>query len=251
MSTFYELYGDFKDATKIYTEKLDVTELAFMRMLTRGVQTFQRETEYIETVATVLYNQTDQAFMVPTDFLRLVEIKDENYLTVLIQSHTQYTRNLELAPDYMQETPTDYGMRMRGGEYRSERVRIANIYNRTIYIYPYQNDTKLYVWYIPDLHAISEASPQWNYNTNNLPAGWYPVETNFQQKFQTTTINEVLAPYEDAFLAYAIASFIRSQGSANYKVYEEMFWNDVERAKMNKPDYFKEGVREYMISPWS
>ena len=43
-STFLELYSDFQDEVKLYTEKLDVTELSFMRRFTKGIQAFQQET---------------------------------------------------------------------------------------------------------------------------------------------------------------------------------------------------------------
>ena len=45
MSTFRELYSDFQDTAKLYTEKMDNTEVTFMRLITRAAQEFQLETE--------------------------------------------------------------------------------------------------------------------------------------------------------------------------------------------------------------
>ena len=58
-----------------------------------------------------------------------------------------------------------------------------------------------------------------------------------------------LAPYEEAFNAYAIAEYIKSQGSANYLIYEKKFWAETAMAKENKPTLFREAVRPYRMSP--
>lgn len=266
-STFAELYSDFRDSVKLYTEKLDVTELEFMRFISRAMQLFQRETEYIETYAEI--TKGTDGFYIPEDMIRPVVLKDVNGYTLLQQSYPQYARNLELWHDGFLETPIDYSMRMQS--YLSEQEdkypsrtdgmdfstsRIYTIFNRKIMMYPDYDDTKIYLWYIPDVHAISINSSQWStYDMNtgifSQPYLWYPIDTQFSTMFATTGINVLLAPFEEAFLDYAISKFLKSQGSANYKVFEMGFKEAVQWAIENKPQKFHEGVGEYMFAPFS
>lgn len=255
-STFAELFSDFQDQVKIYTEKLDLTEFAFMRLFTKAMQVFQRETEYVQKYVDVPYNVTDEVFYVPDDMLRPIEVKDVDGYTFVWQEYTQYTRNLELYADGYIDTPVNYTIRMP--QYRNGNLaRYITQYNRQFHIYPENRytgtaDDTLYLWYIPDLHPISQNSSQWNYNdTLGNPAGWFPHDTRFDMMFRTTSVNNSLAPYEDAFLNHAIAMFIRSQGSANYRVFEKTFWDEVERAKWNKPVLFREAVRPYYLAPYN
>ena len=265
-STFAELYSDFKDSVKIYTEKMDVTELEFMRFLTRGMQVFQRDTEYIEAYAEI--TKGTDGFFIPDDMIRPVVLKDINGYTLLQQNFKQYTRNLEKWTDGYLETPTDYSMRMQS--YLAEQAnlratndgmdystsRLYSIYNREIFMYPDYSDVTIYMWYIPDVHAISINSSQWSTwdsttKTFATPYLWYPIDTQFTDMFTTRGINVLLAPFEEAFLDYAIAKFLKSQGSANYKVFEQSFKETEQWAKENKPQKFHEGVGEYMFAPYS
>jgi len=243
-STFAEIYGDYTDAIKIYTEKLDVTPLSFMRFYTRGIQLFQRETHYVERWVTIPYDTVNQRFDVPNDMLLCVEVKDSDGNTMLINEYTQHARNVELYGLGYVETPTDYSMRL------AETARIVTIWQRVFNFYPaYPVDpasttATLIVHYIPDMDAISRVGPQW--------AAWYPIDTNFDGQFRTTTLNATFAPYEYAFLQFAIAQFLKSQAMIEHaKMYEQDFLREIERAKMNKPVLFHEAVRPYMMSPYS
>lgn len=269
MSTFAELFSDFQDAVKIYTAKLDVTELSFMRMLTQGIQTFQRETEYMEAYVSVTKNN-DGKFYMPNDAIRIVEVKDEDGYTFVMQGYDQYTRNLELWVDGHLETPTDYSMYMprylarrsdsafnpnalRDGWKTRNKSRLITIWNRVFMMHPDLEDTVIYVWYIPDLHPISRVSTQWVADPNNPganPNDWFP-EQNFDTMFRNASVHPTLAPFEKAFCDYAKAEFIKSQGSANYKIFEIAFWTEVSRAKSIKPIKYKESARSYMMAPKS
>lgn len=271
-STFAELFSDFEDSVKIYVEKLDVTPQSFMRMLSRGMQLFQRETEYTEAYAQITANATSGLFFIPDDYIRAVEVKDSSNYTIVPQQVNQFNRNLELWEDGHLETPRDYSMRMQGylrgqganttasrnGSLRENMSRIYTIYNRQISVYPDYDDTVLNFWYIPDVHAISINSAQWStFDTTTgtydptLPLLWFPIDTQFMTMFTTRGCNILFAPYEEAFLNYAISLYLKSQGSMNYKVFEDYFWQSVARAKENKPIKFHEGVRDYMFSPYS
>ena len=73
-STFLELYSDFQDEVKLYTEKLDVTELSFMRRFTKGIQAFQQETEYVE-FRDILNRHDDGTYKLPYEYKRIVKIE--------------------------------------------------------------------------------------------------------------------------------------------------------------------------------
>lgn len=255
-STFAELFSDFQDLSKNYTEKLDVTELSFMRYFTRGIQEFQKQTEYVEKTWIVQRGvDPDPAiFIVPDDMLRIVDVRavtssstglDESIF--LLQDYTQFKRNQDKWVNGYLETPTDYGLRIRNkatasGRYR-DQIPIATIWRRELLTFPEYTGDELSIWYIPDLHAISETSSQWT--------PWYPYATNFMTNFTTMKVTPELAMFEQTFLDYALSMFIKSKGSANYKVYEQSFQQSVEWAKVNKPILYREGVADYMFAPYS
>lgn len=243
-STFAELYSDFTDSIKVYTEKIDVTPLAFMRFFTRAMQLFQRETMYVERYVVIPYDTVNQYFAVPTDMLLCVEVKDSLGNTMLINEYTQLSRNVELQTLGYVETPTDYAMRL------SETTRLVSIWQRVFNFYPaYPDDPAsttetLLVHYIPDMHAITSSSSQWT--------AWYPIDTNFDTMFRTNTLTSSFAPYEYAFLQFAIALFLKSQALIQHVgQYEGEYWREIERAKRNKPVLFHEGVKPYMMAPYS
>lgn len=237
-STFSELFSDYQDALKQYTEKLDVTPLSFMRNYTKAMQVFQRETEYLEAWATVPVTATSGNFDVPNDMQRLAEVMDSDANTILMLSYEEWRRALELDETGFRELPVDYSMRL------AEEARIACIWNRVLMLYPDNGDLTVTMHYIPDLHPISQNSIQW--------ATWYPIDTNFDTQFRQAAVTPTLAPYEDAFLQYAIALFLKSQGVAEQAArYEGEFKSEIERGKLNKPLYYHEGTRPYMMAPYS
>ncbi len=250
-STFKELYDEFKDAVKIYTEKLDITETAFVRMLSRGMQIFQRETEYIEKWAEINVLPDSENFPLPDDVLRIIEMRDKNDLAFVMTEFTQFNRIRENIATGLIETPRDYTRHVYA--LRKGLARIFTVYAQEILIHPYENDKSVKLYYIVNLHPMSEKSSQWNTvdPITGTPTGWYPLNTRFETMFHNAMINYVLQPYEYAFLNFAIAEYIKSQGNINYKVFEEMFYVEIEKAKLNKPTLFKEGTPQYCLAPHS
>lgn len=259
-STFQELYSDFTDLVKVYTTKLDVSPLQFMRLYSKGMAEFQRETEYLEAYVQVS-KDVNGNFTVPVDMSRLVELKDLYSVNFLIQNYTQFRRNVEKTVDGFIETPTNYSIRLKGifnglsyGNV-TDTARMCTIWNRRFLIYPDLGDTDLYVYYIPEVHPISQNSRQWSdYDPNTNPnptTKWFPFDVRFNLMFSSTGVHPSLSAYETTFLDYAIALYIKSQGNANYAVFEKSYAIGVEKAKANKPTYYKEGVASYHLSPWS
>jgi len=269
-STFAELYSDYKNAIKIYTEELDVTEFQFMRDLTKGMQKFQRETEYIEWVIRI-QRDNNGIFRIPPSVLRIIEIRDDNGEKILEQSYLQAMRNIDRYELGYLETPADYILRTTkyimphlndnrrrnlpnwvvnnsfgfplnlGGTGFSEQ-RIWTSWGTEIFIYPPYNGDTLTIYFIPDIDVFSSNSPQWT--------PWFQPGA-FTTLFNSASVNQFIAPYEDAFVKYAIMEYIRSKGSKNFIVYAQEFWSEVERAKINKPTYFREGVLDYFFAPYS
>lgn len=254
MSTFVEMFSDFQDTIKIYTEDLVVTELSFMRALTRGIQEFQRETELVEKTVDI----TRQApplppFMCPNDMLRPLDIRGVDPVTndlkqiFIFQSLNQFKRNKDKIADGFLETPTDYEMRIPSAPgtrtINNDNVALLTIHGREIITEPLYTDTTLRMWYIPDLRAISRAHPEW--------AAWFTSEQAFMPMFTTQVLNPTLAPFEQAFIDYAVAQFIKAKGSKNYQVFEQNFRTAIGRAIETKPCYFTQGAADYMFAPWS
>jgi hypothetical protein len=251
-SSFSELYSDFLDQIKVYTQQLDVTPVQFMRYLTRGMQKFQRETEYIERLVTIPIDAVDNVFYIPNDFLHVLALKDCNGYLLLQGDIKQYDRNVELWDGGYLETPTDYAIRIVrdttdlsdiGRSSSQQKTRLYSIYRRVIEIHPDEGDTELYMRYIPDIHAFSQNSTQWS--------SWFPINDNFNTLFNASAVSASFAPYEDAFISYAISQFLKSKGSVNYRIFEKDFLDEIERAKINKPTQTHEAVRDYFMAPYS
>lgn len=257
-SSFAELYSDYIDKVKVYVEQLDVTPHQFMRELTRGMQKFQRETEYVES--RTIIRKSNNEFLIPQDTIRILEVRDENGEYVLSQHYDQFVRNVDRYPRGFLETPTDFVLRTTRGTRRDIAMqnrqlpalrtfpspypqRLFTVVVGRIILYPPYDGNTLNVLYIPDIHAFSRVSPQWQ--------AWFAQPDSFDTLFATAQINPILAPYEDAFVKYAIMEYIRSKGSANFRVFEQEFWQEVERAKINKPTYHREAVADYFFAPYS
>ena len=107
-STFAELFSDFQDIARLYTEKLNVTELNFMRLYTRGIQNFQRRTEYVEKIMRVNKQLTPPYFTLPLDALRVIEIRDPDNKKVLLQDFTQWYNGVDNIPTGRNRVPTHH-----------------------------------------------------------------------------------------------------------------------------------------------
>jgi len=260
MSYFRELFDDFTAEARLYVERLDVTEYVFMRYFTRGMQIFQRRTSYMETSARLERVDPSEVvdphpigvegmFRVPQDMLypQAVYWVDGSgaMIRCVSQEHAQFASNLERAVGGYMETPLDYSAYSPASRvgWASGRnlAPVYTVYGRLLYIHP-PPPGGVIMDYVPDIHAISASSPQW--------AAWYPLETNFLPMFNQARVHPSLAPYERAFVAYALATFVRSNGSANYIVFEKEFEREVVDAIQNKPVYFREGIRDYGFAPW-
>lgn len=232
-STYSELYSDYLDNIKQYAEKLDVTPMSFMRAVTRATQLFQRETEIIETSYTINID-ANKDFVLPTDVLRIIEVSDVNNVVMLFNEATQFTRNIE------QMTTTGLGEGVTIASHFTSidpenPKRLVTVHNRKLYISGFTTgDTKLNIRYIPDIPAFSKNVALWS--------AWFVNEDSFETEFDKDSILPGLSHYENAMVDMATAYFIKSQGNANFKVYEQSFWAEVQKAKDNKATYFMNAV---------
>jgi len=275
-STFMEMYSDFQDTAKLYVEKLDVTEVAFMRFLTRGIQIFQLDTEYVEKNVRLTPDANGDVY-VPEDLKRYIEIKaiktavtntdllnvlnsNESYHVTFL-SPTQYFRARNVEVDGKMKVPyPNIWLRQPG-----KTNYIATIWDMKILTYPEWKED-FYFRYIPDLKAFGN-NQYWTQADDLTTApptynSWYPLDevlagvpggpmTRFFYQFSTKRLHPFLQQYEQAFIEYALSQFIRAKGNANYRVFMDTFLMDVERAKRNKPTLFQEGDPYYMYAPFS
>ena len=271
MSTFRELYSDFQDTAKLYTEKMDNTEVTFMRLITRAAQEFQLETEYLQSIANLIpqfdTNGNLVGYPVPSDLIRIIEIRDPADLSTrfLSQEFTQYTANIDRDAGPYTETPFDYNIPMVSGD-----TVLYSLYAGYINFYPLlANNPTLTIWYLPDMETFSSTSTRWNLPDITLPSGatqfrsWFPMNqvithpttgqnvSRFSYMFDNMSFSNPLRLFEKAFLNYALADFIKSKGSKNYLVFEQAYKEWVNKGINIKPTYFKQGVADYYYAPWS
>jgi len=232
MASFYsELYSDFKDQTKNYVEKLDITPASFMRYFSRAMQQFQRDTEYKEI--NVILTAVNGVFTMPTDLIRIIEVKDADGFLMLQQDPDQFSRYMEEEPAHRTDGYSDYIRRLDAS--RGNLPNLYTIWGRVFNFYPAYTKTTIKVRYIPEISAFSAASSQW--------ALWFTNEDAFETQFTTTGVPVEFNSFEQSFLNYTIGQYIKTQGNRNYQVFESMYKTDVKLAKDIKPVYFKQGVR--------
>lgn len=265
-STFLELYSDFQDEVKLYTEKLDVTELSFMRRFTKGIQAFQQETEYVE-FRDILNRHPDGTYKLPYEYKRIVKIEavGDERIQFEMGSFLQLNDSIERNNSGFIEKRPNVEINRR---YSEQRTIEYGLHGREFYFDTRLPETmRLRIFYIPDLSPLSMSSTLWTTPddttvTPTLFRNWFPTDQLIVDPVTTQQVSRllymmnntrVLSPlnlYEEAFLNYAIANYIRSKGSVNYQVYERQFDKAVELAKINKPEPFQNGVADYNYSVW-
>jgi hypothetical protein len=248
-STFRELYDDFKEQVVVYTAALPITENQFMRSYTRAIQIFQREAMYIDAGATLTKIDDGTGtfeFFTPDDFWQPIELKDASGYTIFPQEYTQQNRAIESDIGTGKiETAVDYSRRLG---YRTDYAKAGNlarsytVYARRIWLYPDLSDVTLHLKYVPDFHAFSVNSALW--------AAWQG-EINFSAMFNGTGLNPQISMYENTFLDYVIAQFLKRQGSSNYIVYEQSWQQFLKTSKELRPSFYSNGQRDYNFAPYS
>lgn len=237
-STFRELYSDFQNAVKNYTEQMTITEPQFMRDITKGLQDFQNKTRIFWSVATLDIG-TDvnfpEEFIMPPDCIEILEFRDINDLPIHQAGYTQHRKIIDQQRNngkYL-ETPVDTQYRLRNLYTDGGIMRTCTVINRRIILQPIDPtvDLQMTVVYVPDMSAYSEFSPQW--------ALWNVSPSEFMRLFNTSGFALEVQQYENAFLNYAIASYIKAAVSRNYQIYEQNYLNEVEHAKLNKRSYYR------------
>ena len=266
-STFLDLYSDFQDEIKAYIEKIDVTELSFMRRLSKGMQIFQLETEYIEAID-ILNQQENGSYMLPYEYKRIVKIQivGDERVQFEVGNFTQLWDSIERSHSGFIEKKDNVEINRRNsGEFTIE----YSVFGRKLFFDTrLPAGTQLRVFYIPDLSPISRGSILWNQpdDTVAIPVvykSWYPMDEVIKDPLtnaitsrliymmNSTRMLSPMSDYEDVILNYAIAAHIRSKGSINYQVFEKYFREGIEMAKVNKPELFKNGTADYNYSVWS
>jgi hypothetical protein len=79
----------------------------------------------------------------------------------------------------------------------------------------------------------------------DIERSWYPYDTFFEDRFNTVETDRKISGYEPAFLAYCIAKYLKSQGSANYAIYFQDWQRQLKTAKENKPSSFGRGELKF------
>lgn len=276
-STYAELFSDFQDTVKLYVEKLDVTEKGFMRLISRGLQLFQRETEYIEKNLRITPN-ADGSYTIPDDFMRYIEIRaipsstTDADLQSVINSNSSSLVTLYDPKQYF-NARNDFEDNYKKIPYpnivhrRTDKtVYMGTIFENKILIHPGYNQD-LYLRYIPNIPSFARTgiwiTPD---TTTGIPPvttynSWFPVNqmlningqpiTRFMYMFTTAQLPLLVNQYEQAILDYAIGRYIKAKGNSNYVVYINDFNSEVQSAKINKPTMFKQGHTYYMYAPFS
>lgn len=260
MSTYAELYSDFKDEVILYYEHAVVTDRMFMRLITKAAQEFQKITHIVETEKQLF--RADN-FYVGDDVLEIIELTDENNNRLFSMDYSQFRSELEkLGQDiftiYPNELPTPPGNRAEtidkydlsrhppatGDSRYGRHTRIFTIVTEGVLVYPDRGDEILELRYYPDIHAYSSRSSQWTAWFDNNGA-------DFEQLFNERGFGAQLSPYEDAFLQRAVSRFVGARlDKYQAKAKQDEYDRAIQIATTNKRQLYKFGMSQYSISPY-
>lgn len=266
MSTWRELYDDVLQELALYQEEVKLNPYQGMRMLTKGLSEFQRLTQIAEATKTI--SPTGNVALATTpfnlgaDILEIVEVLDPAGQTLMSTSYTQfntiiersksgeigynetpahmsYTRERPSSVDVAWDLPGDLGM-----------VRIFTTWAQQLFRYPAETtDTTLTVRYKPNFEQFSSASTQW---TN-----WFTSDAAFETNFSGNALPPVqLQQWFPALVSYAVGQYLRSQNVLSgqqplWLQYDNEFRQYVQQAIDLKPEYVRNLVAPYNISPYS
>ena len=256
-SSYMELYSDFRDDIKAYVQELDVTELSFMRRLTKGMQQFQQETEYVKLIEEVVANEHGH-FYLPYDIKRIIKIIWDGHEDVQFvpNGFTQLAENIARG-DRKEEIRSNY---LINKPYNTQVVLFSDYNGFLVFDTKIPADATLRVFCVPDISPISDSGWLWNIPddttvTPTIYKSWYPLNeiitvngkqtSRFSYMMETNQMPRSMSLYESNILDYAISGYIKSKGSVNYKVYEEKFYTGISRAKAHEVSYFSNGVADY------
>lgn len=263
-STYQELYADFIQAIKSYTEQLVVTEVQFMRYLTRGQQKFQMKVELLNKAVIANDSGTYPYYSYPPDLLRLdmvVEVDEDGHETnrVLRRSIEQSQRESKEIPlgtsvqtrrwdMLLNPRYSGYAGFTRGVSYSSNTYTIID----NGIILSGERPPAIAIYYIPDIPAFASPDPN-QLAMFNYWDDWYPIDdiTKFIYKFQNSRIKQGLDKYESAFVDYAIYEYLLSINNGNAKFYLDNFTSEVMYAIQQKPTAYSNLYRHYSVSPYS
>ena len=257
-STYAELYADFREKVKSYTERIDVTPLSFMRILTQGMQDFQAKTAYMERAVEITKDTVKPYYVLPIDCLYEVMINEMNSdgtegNTIVKQDLSQQYNNMQKNSMGYGSTPRNHDLDLRGGyNFRlnnTVRSKTYSIHNRNIVIEPSYPD-KIVVYYIVDFPAFTQPDNSVD-DIFNYWKDWYPIDTNFNAMFTTARLPVELARFERAYLNFAVAEYLKNRSSQNFIYSETIYNNEVQYAKETKPIRYNQGNVEYNLSPYS
>lgn len=158
MSLMTEVYADYKNEIRSYTQDIVPTPFMFMRDYSIAMSEFQKETKYIE--ASLKIEPVNNKFYVPADYYYMTQVLSPCGNILEERSAKQF--------DYRFNKNIYYSAHM-GIEPYSGRG-FYTIYNGEIVVD--KDYEALYIRYIPHLHPISESSEQWfNTKGDTLSAG--------------------------------------------------------------------------------
>ena len=257
-STYAELYADFREKVKSYTERIDVTPLSFMRILTQGMQDFQDKTDYMERAVEASIATAKPYYSLPVDCKDVVMINEMNSdgtegNIIVKQDLSQQYYNMQKNSKGYGSTPRNHDLEIRGSSNfiinNTSRSKTYSLHNRNIIIEPSYPD-KIAIYYIVNFPAFTQPDNSVD-DIFNYWRDWYPIDTNFNSQFTTERVPVEFARFERAFLNFAVAEYLKKRSSQNF-IYSETIYNkEVQYAKDTKPIRYNQGNVEYSISPYS
>ena len=258
-STYAELFAEFNDDIKSYTEKLDVTELSFMRTLSQGMKLFQRGTKLLEKAVNVTKALSVPYYTLPVDTYQIKMINEINSdgtegATIVMQDLSQQYHNMQTNSYGYGSTPRNNDLPLHNGYnfYTNNKVRSRtfSIYNRNIVIEPDYPDS-IAIYYYLDFPAFSQPDSGVD-DIFNYWKDWYPINSaNFATQFVSQRMPYDIAPYEKGILSYAVSEYLKRKNSQNFIYYKSEFEQEIQYAKDNKQCYHTEMYVDYNISPYS
>jgi hypothetical protein len=218
---YRELYSRFKDSIKVYTEKLDVSEMGFMALLTEGMHVFQRETGIWDKY--IVLHRISGKFYVPSDLMVPVWLKKETGETILPLSIEQ----LETKRDQHEHfaSPYNYDKRL-ASEHKPQPNSSRDTYPIDSSVYAiFMNELKvrkydgdlLQLKYKPYFEPMGFDSPYWNVWSPSMVVGTdLPTSTVAYKVLNGEIVQTLITYYQGQIFISDGSVLTTTTGYANF-----------------------------------
>ncbi|GIW57178.1 MAG: hypothetical protein KatS3mg083_123 [Candidatus Dojkabacteria bacterium] len=241
MQSWKEYYDVFRDDVGLYIEKLNVTELRYIKWVAACVRRLQSTIRLVIKEKELLYDSNKKGYPLGDDVLQIILLADSQNNELLSTGIKQFQMTYERSLIGMNEEPMNFSLN-KDLPYLDKWGKEAMIYtviDNVVRIYPDYKDKLRLVYYI-DYHDFTPYSTQWQ--------AWFVNGSFYPDMLQTVPPPEY-AQFDIAWKPYCLREYHRQIMSEIWKDYDREYREAMQLLEMRKPVINKETRSPYYPIP--